>query len=421
MKKTMQINKTEELLKSNQKYLNWFVFFSLFPLIKIAGISITFFIFIAYCYILIKNKIKIFKIETKTDIILLTFLFFLILSSLFAEETARDRSYFSLFKLTIQYIYWVIVALHIKTWIEKYDYLEISKFVFYAVVVSTLYYITINRFYVVFYPNEFAFTIVLALPLAFYYMIKKFSNTQLVLVISFILLGIFWSESRTGLALVLFELVLLIYINNSKVRIVSVFFILLVVPLVYLTYSIVDLQKEDIKNIKYEISDIVEDISPKFAYTLRLEQNVLERDKSFLIRKLMIQKGEQIFEEHPFLGIGIGNFTYYSVDLDMTQASHWLKRGEERYNKVSSQNTYLKIITETGIITSFFLLLIFIILIIYGLKYLIVIKDQVKLFIFVSFLSLIIYGFILVTIQGAKFWILLGLTMAIIDNKKEIT
>lgn len=411
---------SDNFFKTNQKYLNWFVFFSIFPLIDIAGISITFFIFLLFSYILINNNIKIFKIENKTDVILLLFLFFLILSSLFTEETTRDRSYISLFKLTIQYIYWVVIALHIKTWIQKYDYLEISKFIFYAILVSTFYYITINRIHIVFYPNEFAFTIVLALPLAFYYMTKKFETIQLLFIVLFILLGIFWSESRTGLALVLLELILLLYINNSKVRIASIFFIILIVPLIYLSYSIMELNKQDIKNIKYKIADIVEDISPKFSYTLRLEQNVLERDKSFLIRKLMIQKGEQIFREHPLLGIGIGNFTYYSVDLDMTQESHWLKSPEEKYNRTSSQNSYLKIITETGIITSFFLLLVFLIIIIYGLKYLITMKDQVKLFIFISFLSLIFYGFILVTIQGAKFWILLGLSMAILNYNKEI-
>lgn len=415
------VTNTDDFFKSNQKYLNWFVFFSIFPLIDIAGISITFYIFIIYSYILIKNNIKIFKIETKTDILLLVFLFFLILSSLFAEETTRDRSYFSLAKLTTQYIYWVVVALHIKTWIEKFSFYEISKFIFTAIIVSVFYYITVNRFYVVFYPNEFAFTIVLALPLAFYYMINRFNLTQLTLIVSFILSGMFWSESRTGLALVVFELVLVVFINSSKVRITSFFFVLLIVPLIYLSYSIIDLNNNDIKNIKYKIADIVEDIAPKFAYTLRLEQNVLERDKSFLIRKLMIQKGEQIFDEHPLLGIGIGNFTYYSVDLDMTQASHWLHNNEERHNRRSAQNSYLKIITETGIVTSFFMLIIFIIILTYGLKYLLNIQEHIKLFIFVSFLALIFYGFILVTIQGAKFWILLGLSMAIIDYRKEIS
>jgi len=410
--------KTSSLLNSNQKFLNWFIFFSIFPVVKIAGLSITFFIFLIIVFTFMKAGIKLFKIETKTDVLLLLFLFFLVLASLFAEETTRDRSIFALFKLTIQYIYWVILALYIKTWISQYDFLKISKFFFIAVVVSTIYYIVFNRFYVVFYPNEFAFTMVLSIPLSFYYMTKRFSWPQIVLLLLFFTVGLFWSESRTGLFLVLCEFFLLFLINSQKIRIASFFSLVLLVPLAFVTYSVLDLNQNEIKNIKLEIADVVEKISPKYAYTLRLKENVLERDKSFLIRKLMIQKGEQILEEHPFLGIGIGNFTYYSVDFDMTKASHWLNRTEERYNRTSSQNSYLMIVTETGLITSFFLLLVFIVILVNGFKYLIKVKDSIKLFIFFSFLMLVFYGFILLTIQGAKFWVLLGLSMALLDRKE---
>lgn len=424
MKQSMIINsevKTSDLFNSNQKFLNWLVFFSIFPIIKIAGISISFFIFLIIVFTFMNARIKLFKIETKTDVLVLSFLFFLVLASLFAEETTRERSAFSLFKLTVQYIYWGILALYIKTWIHRYNFYDVSKYIFFAILVSTFYYIVINKFYFLFRPNEFAFTLVLGIPLSFSYMTKRFSKIQIIVFSLFFILGIFWCQSRTGLALVLFELLLLVYIHSSNVRKATLFSVIFIVPLLYMSYLIVNLDKQYIKNIKYEVADLVENISPKYAYTLRLEENVFERDKSFLIRKLMIQKGEQIFEEHPFLGIGIGNFTYYSVDLDMNQASHWLSRGEKRYNKVSSQNSYLKVITETGLITSFFVFLLFLIILIYGFRFLINIKDEIRLFIFVAYLALIFYGFILVTIQGAKFWILLGLAMAIINQKKKIS
>lgn len=414
-------NSNNLLFLSNQKYLNLFVFFSIFPLIKIAGISITFYIFLIICYSFFKFNIKIFKIEGYTDILLLLFLSVLIISSIFSEDTYTNRSISSIFKLTVQYVYWVVLALFIKTWITYFNYYEISKYFFFASIISIVYYIFFNSFYFLFRPNEFAFTIVLALPLSFHYMKDRFNIYQMLFLFIFFMFGLFLSESRTGTALVLFEFILLVVLFSKNIKNITFILSLLFLPLFFTIFSLLNFDKEEIKKIKYSLATQIEDISPKFAYTLRMNENISERDKSLLIRKLMIQKGERIFEKHPLLGIGIGNFSQYYVQLDIITVSHWLKRSNTRYNRVSSQNSYLKILTETGIFAFIFIFSIFIIIILYGLKHIFIFKEPIKVFIFISFFTLIIYGFILVTIQGAKFWLLLGLSLSLLYSKKTIS
>lgn len=414
------MSKLDTAINNSQKFLNWFAFFSIFTAIKIGGISITFFIFILICYIFIKNNIKLFKVETKTDYILLIFGVIIVFSALFAEEITRNRSIISILKLPIQYLYWITLALFIKTWINKFNYLEMSKYIFYAVIVSTFYYIFLNNIYLVFYPNEFAYVIILSFPLAVYYITKQFTLKSVIFISLLVLLGIVWSESRTGLVLFLMEIFLLFYIMIPKLRILTYSFLFLMVPLIYFTYSLMDINKNDIRNYKLELADYLEDISPKYAYTLRMEEDVSKRDKSLLIRFLMYQKAEKIFNENPILGVGIGNFTYYNVDFDMTKASRWLTRSEDRYNKASAQNSYLMILAETGLLGIVSLSIIFISILFYGIKSLFFQFDKIKLFIFIGFLVLFFYGFILVTIQGASFWLLLGLSLLLLEREKKL-
>lgn len=415
------MNKTALVVSNTQKYLNWFVFFSIFTAVKIAGISITFYIFLLICYIMIKNNIKLFKVETKLDYVLLFFAFVIFLSALFQEDLDRYRSFLSIVKLPIQYIYWVVLALYIKTWIKYYDYLELSKYILWAILLSTFYYIFLNGIHLVFFPNEFAYDMILSFPLSFYYMEKQFSRKKMFAVVLFLFIGIVWSQSRTGLFLFIVEVFILFYFMMPKLRIASFFFVILIFPLFYLLYAISDINKNDIKEYKYELANTIEHISPKYAYTLRMKEDITQRDKSLLIRILMYQKAEKIFKKHPILGIGIGNFVYYNVDFDMTKESRWLTRGEDRYNKSSSQNSYLMILAESGLLGILTLFIIFISIIYYGIKSIIFDFDKIKLYIFTGFLVLFFYGFILVTIQGSSFWLLLGLSLTLLERNKKLT
>gem|GEM_PF-2280073 len=403
---------------SNQKYLNWFAFFSVFSLIDIGGISITFFIFLIIAYKFLKRKKKLFKITQWTDVFLLLFLIFVFIAAVLTEESYRDRSFFSIVKLTIQYVYWVVLALFIKTWIYEFDFYKLSRAIFFASVISVIYYMTLNPFYTVFYPNSYAYTIVTAMPLGFYYVMKRFSISMTLLISAGFVMGVLFSGSRTGTALIVFELMLLLSLGSKQLKKASMVMAGLAVPIV-LVLSI-SLDQSDIKQMKHGLADVLEDYSPKIAHTLRMEENVLNRDKGFLQRKLMLQKTESIFAEYPFFGIGPGNFTKYYVSLDIAEVSHWLHGSEARYNRRSAQNSYLLIIAEDGIFALVSILVVFFIILWKGFYYVKTFKNNAEIYIYIPFIALLFYSFILVTTMGALFWLLLGLSLTLINHKRSL-
>jgi len=411
--------KQEVLFASTQKYLNWFAFFSVFPLIKIGGISITFFIFLIIAYRFLKRKKKLFKITQWTDIFLILFLIFVFIAAILTEESYRDRSVFSIIKLMTQYVYWVVLALFIKTWIHNFDFYRLSRAIFYASVISIVYYVFLNPVYPIFYPNSFAYAIVTAMPLGYYYVMKRFSIPVILLLSVGFVLGVMYSGSRTGTALTIFELMLLLSLGNKQLKKASMITGVFALPVIIVMFLSVD--QSNIRYVKLGLADMLENYSPKIAHTLRMEENVLDRDKSLLIRKLMIQKGGKIFDEHPFFGVGPGNFTNYYTKLDIASTSFWLHGTEARYNKTSSQNSYLMIIAEDGSFALVNFLIVFLVIFWRGFYYIKTFKNNAEVYIYIPFIALFFYGFILVTIQGALFWLLLGLSLTLTQRKRHLS
>lgn len=402
-----------------QWLLELFIFFSIVPLIKIAGISITFYIFLAIIFVFLRKKIQLFKMTSYGEIFLLLFLFFVILSGVFAEDDFfRQRGQFSIIKLMIQYAYWVFVALIIKTWIYEYDFIRISRMFFISTVVAIVYFNTLNHIYLVYFPNAFAYIVVTVLPLGFYYAVNRFAFPIAILIAFVVLMGVMTSGSRTGTALVLLELIFMLSLGRKSIRVIVVGLFLMTLPL-FLTLALT-LSDADIRDGKLAIADSIEDVSPKIAHTLRMKKNVFERDKSWLMRVLMWQKGEKIFEEHPFFGIGPGNFTYFYVDLDIGSVSKWLHATETKYNRTSSQNSFLLILTENGILALFCLVMVFLIILLRGGDSVIRGKTGIRIFIYIPFVFLLAYSWILVTTMGTLFWLYLGFALTLLNRKKEL-
>jgi O-antigen ligase len=344
---------------------------------------------------------------------------FVAIGAVLSEESFREREVFSIFQLTIQYVYWVVLALFIKTWIYEYDFYKLSRVILVAAIVSVVYYLFFNRFYSIYAPNAFAYVIVTVMPLGFYYVMQRFSLPVAMLIGAWFVVGVLFSESRTGLVLTIVELLLLFGLSSRRMKEVALGFTALLIPLMVLFAVSYDEAKMD--SAKYALADMIEDYSPKIAHTLRMKENILERDKSWLIRELMLQKGERIFEEHPFFGVGVGNFMYYSASLDIRGVSHWLHEDEENYNQRSSQNSYLMILAEDGIFALVSIMIVFIMIVWRGFYYVRTFRESAEIYVYVPFVTLLFYGVVLVTVQGSLFWVVLGFALTLIQRKKQLS
>lgn len=406
-------NNLEYTFQSTQKYLNLFIFFLVFTGLKIAGVSFSFFIFLFLIYfITVKNNIKLFKIDSLSDMIIIFFFIFIFLSFIFQEEPDTDKNPFSNLKLVIQYLYWLILALYIKTWISKYDFYSISKYFFIGILFMIFYYYTLQKIYFVYPQNFFTFILVITYPLAFYYMNKKFSLVNLVFFSFIIFLAALMSQSRTGAVLVFLEMVLLLSLFNSNIKKIAI-----TLTLIFSFFFISVYSTNQIEPIKKNIASVIEKYNPELAFLIMHPEIVNESDKSLLIRKLMVQKAFKVFEEHPFFGVGIGNFRDYYVKLNIF--SKHLYMGEKSYNTRSPQNSFLQILAENGIFALALIILIFTIFIIKGLKNFLTFEINRNFLIYLSILGFISYSFIMAVINGAITWFLIGLGLSMIKKEQK--
>jgi len=73
----------------------------------------------------------------------------------------------------------------------------------------------------------------------------------------------------------------------------------------------------------------------------------LDADKPFRTRLLLVDKGLQLFERSPWVGVGLGRFAKESAEPSGLADAAWLNR--DQLNERTPHNAYVKILGETGL------------------------------------------------------------------------
>jgi O-antigen ligase len=96
------------------------------------------------------------------------------------------------------------------------------------------------------------------------------------------------------------------------------------------------------------VAAVSTDSLPRFVSDRFSTFSRLENDKSFAIRVLMVQKGLTLFEENPVAGVGVGQFSATSADLELPAL---LRYGSQAsFNSRSAHNAYVAMLAETGLL-----------------------------------------------------------------------
>ena len=74
----------------------------------------------------------------------------------------------------------------------------------------------------------------------------------------------------------------------------------------------------------------------------------LDRDKSYAVRSLMVEKAALLFERSPWFGVGVGRFTSESVPLELPPVLRSFPAAT--YQRRSAHNAYLGLLAESGVI-----------------------------------------------------------------------
>ena len=129
-KRTLE-NPSEKLPEVIQRSLSAFAFFLAFPSLSIAGISITFFFFVYIILIQTKKRIPLISRDKSNKWFILLFIFGTI-STIFHPPLDREVQFIFDFKIATQYLYWVVLAMYLRTNFQLIDWWRFSRAVFWA-------------------------------------------------------------------------------------------------------------------------------------------------------------------------------------------------------------------------------------------------------------------------------------------------
>ena len=414
-------SKRSALPKGVQKLLNWFLFFLAFPSLIVVDNSVTFYIFLVIIY-----KVGIYWIKPfKGKIIFLSFLAVVVVSTFLGlfHDMERHPGFFYAIQIIIQYIYWVLLAAFMIVFRRKIDLMQLSQWLFYGTMAS------IVGFYLVPFKidlavvtiitnatrNSFIFSLLCTIPLCFLYIRHKYAKNKIIWFILLFGITVLLTNGRSGAVIILVQLFLIASIIYPVFkRIVNI----ALIPLMVLFFLI---QSDGMQVYLDGIANQVESINPRFANLLKAEgDGDLTLDKSWLIRKLMIDKGFEIIEQYPFLGIGANNFKYY--DSELATYGGYERLGylsTSLFNSRSAHNSYVQIFAEFGVIGFIFFALILLKPLLLFFKKVITSKLSIHDLPLISLIGLCLHFYAIASITGAIPWFIFGLCWSIFYRIKE--
>jgi O-antigen ligase len=427
----VMVNSQKTILPNNhgsnsQKYLKYFLIFTAWPVFSI-GVSITLFLFLLLIQETKKKTKRTFLQLDKRSNRFYLFVLISFLSLLFSPWEKINISITSDIQIQIQYIYWILVAVF---FMNTYKYMnkdELSKFIFIGLLLHTFHFFFLNfsspipflRTYVS--RNGFVFTILALWPLASRHIYsrlgKKKGNLTLVLMFLIMLL----TDGRAGVVIIMIENTFIYFIyNKTNAKIIRAILVISI-PLA----SILGPAIFNDEN-RATLGNAIEPISGRISSFIKGEGSSgdLTFDKSWLTRKLMIDKGYEIISDHPYFGVGIGHFSEYSAELKSLNSRGYQRLlgdknyDEDYYNHKSAHNSYVHIASEMGLIG--FIVLLFILLppVLFALKKLYLLTVNQDDLILISLIGIAIHFYTITSLPGTVTWFVIGITYSQMYNSK---
>ncbi len=405
--------------KFTQNIINWFVFFLVFPAVELLGNSITF-----YLFIVAGLRIGAFWAGSfKGKILLLLFLMMALISTILAPGMLRYPGYFASVKILIQYAYWIFVGIFFITQNKRIDFLQISQWIFYGIIAATLgfYFFSMKISSSVFElstgssRNSYVFNLLSAIPLSFYFIVNKWGKKIALWFIPVYLMVMLLNGGRSGAVLIIIQLLLIstiiypAFLKNVKI-------LLVVFGLLYFV-SKSDASKQYLDTLANQ----VEPINPRFADLLRGEgDGDLTFDKSWLVRKLMVDKGLEIFKEFPVFGVGPNNFNNFDSKLSTLKDYDRLKgQDADFFNSRSAHNSYVQLLSEMGLPGLLLMMSMLFIPVIFFFKKFFLGKINIGYLPLVSLLGISIHFYAIAALTGAIAWMIIGLSWGVLHFNKK--
>jgi len=398
-----------------QWWLIIFAFFLAFPAIDIAGISITFFIFFIIIGIHVWRKIT-FITKDKTNKWLILFFIAGTISTFFHPPLYREVTFLADFKTVSQYAYWILLAMYVRSNFHLIDWWRISRGLFWglAILVVGQYFwplkVDSELISIAFRAsrNGFVYNVLCFFPFLLWYLnyssLKRISPLLMLLLIFSVLI----SNGRAGFILIILQAIFIGIIIYPKLK--RVFYIAFIL---FAMFFVIWQFYSDL-GIITKVSKAVENINPRMAATIEKEgsEGDLTLDKSWLLRKLMVEKSIAIVRAYPVFGVGWLHFDKYSTKLDTSgEFRRFSGRSQEYLNSRSSHNSYAMYMAEGGLVGFFLLVIILLVALIPLLRKFLINSLTMNDIPLIALATLLIYFYAITAITGANTWFIIGASL----------
>jgi O-antigen ligase len=374
-------------------------FLMAFPVILIAGQNITVFLFLAI-WIRFGRFTNVFRISSRVLFIPLLFGFGAILSVLNIVEYNAASIPRSLAVLP-NYLYWCFLILMLVN-LKNYINLNVlARYTAMGVVVTIVYYFSqgaLSPFrFVLNYlsPNSFSFILICFTVPGFIYLATVKKSKALALIYLLISVAILISEGRrAGTVLVLVPSVIALVFTKIEVKRLALGISLFTIVFLFMQTPAVEA--------------LVKSANPRIYGLLYETEDIATEDRSFLVRQLQLEKALFIYQDYPYTGIGLNNFTNFDVNFKGDFEGSELVMHKPEMNEKSAHNSYASLLAEGGL----FLLVPFLFLIVINMYHFIVNynkRSQIENAYFWSFIGMCIHLYFISGILNVYAWFLIGI------------
>jgi O-antigen ligase len=345
------ISQEENLVKprnriQNFSLLNWLALFMAFPVILIVGQNITVFLFLTI-WLKFSRFTNLFRISSKVLLLPVFFGIGAVLSVL-----SNSVSVSSSLVVLPNYIYWCFLVIMLVNLNKYIELKEVSKFTAIGVGISVVYYIIQGSLGGLSFilngltPNSFSFILICFTTPAFIYLAVVKKSKVLAFIFLALSVSLLISEGRrAGTMLVLLPSIFALTYTKINVKKMALGFVIFTFSFLLLQTTVAE--------------EAVQSLNPRIYRLVYESENIATEDFSFLVRRLQVEKALLVFEDYPFTGIGLNNFSDFSVNFrgDFEGSERVIKK--EGMNRKSAHNSYVNILAEGGLFLIVPLLLLF--------------------------------------------------------------
>jgi O-antigen ligase len=309
------------------------------------------------------------------------------------------------------YLYWGVLVVFLSSHARHLDYKLVAQAAFVGIIIVTLYYYLQHEIprYPIFRlvsPNSYSFTVICFSPLAIAHVMRAWGKKPaMILYLALSSIQLFEGR-RVGFVVASVIGFMILYAQRLRVKQATLLIGLIFgVP----TVLTMDTLQETIRLSNERIYDL-----------LYNSDEITRSDKSYLVRKAMVQKGLAMYNNDPFTGIGLNNFASYEIDFDYYLEGSTIRLQRQSVEEKSAHNSYIFLLAEGGLLLLVpFLILIVIVIFYHLLQYNAVPIDSIP--VFAGFVGMAVHMLFISEVVNVHAWFLIGLASASIYRKGSMS